>query len=183
MSSKIFNPQDDLIEELLKRYRPVMRRIAEEILCDYYEADDVVQIALLKVIKNIEKIEDLDSKKCRNFIFVITKNAALDELRKKKQGNIPKDPIEFVNMVDGRSLIESDINEYFSETMKQFLNQLKEVDRDIITLRYGDGYDTKEIGELLEMTQGAVQKRLLRARKYLAHMMKQNGEEDHNENE
>ena len=161
-----------LIEALSNDYRLSMHRIAENILHDYYEADDAVQIAMIRIADNIYKIEDIHSNKCKNFVFVITKNVALNLLRKKKQTSVsvPRDPCEFVDLVDQEALAQP-MDSYFSETMDVFLSKLKEKDRDIISLRYGDGYETHEIADILDMSPDAVRKRLFRARKHLAELI------------
>ena len=47
------------------------------------------------------------------------------------------------------------------------LDQLDELSRAAVTLRYYEGLSSKEIGKLLELSAAAVDMRLLRARQFL----------------
>ena len=178
MSPKAFQTKEQLTEALFRRYRQAMMALAMSFMGNAHDADDVVQMAILKIMRNIDKIDDIDSPRCKHFILVITKNTALNEIsRNKNRKTVTITPAEMV------SIIEPGFDSYtfgakygFGEELSEFLGQLKEVDRDILCLKYGDDYSNAEIGEILDITEEAVRKRLSRARKRLGEIMEKGGE-------
>ena len=59
--------------------------------------------------------------------------------------------------------------------MTKLLSELKAVDKDILCLKYGDGYSTIEIGEITGLSDTAVRQRLSRARKRLCEILEEGG--------
>ena len=47
-----------------------MQRVASRILKDPQSAEDTVSEAMIKIIKNVDIIDDIESKKCANFVSV-----------------------------------------------------------------------------------------------------------------
>lgn len=83
MSSLNHNSKSDFITAIFNKYRHSMQRVAIRILKDPQSAEDTVSEAMIKIIKNVDIIDDIESKKCANFVYTITQNAALDLYRKK----------------------------------------------------------------------------------------------------
>lgn len=179
MAPSEFKTTGNLITALFERYKTNMQRVAHGILKNADEADDVVQDAMIKIIKNINMIEDIDSRRCANFVYTIVKNTALDALRKKKkemEQMVTKDVSDFVNIIGEEidfNVFETDYG--FSEEMQEYLSKLKEIDKDIICLRYGNDFSDEEISKLLGIEPDAVRKRLSRARKHLTDIIKERG--------
>ena len=48
--------------------------------------------------------------------------------------------------------------------LQELLSKLDNKDKDILCLKYGEGYDNKEIGEMIDLSEEAVRKRLYRTR-------------------
>ena len=119
------------------------------------EFDDIVQLAMIKIMKNIDKIDDIDTDRCKHFIMVITKNTALNELSKKKnQKTVTFLPADMVNIVGGKPDLQEFGEAYgFSEEITILLGELKESDKDILCLKYGDDYSDWEISEILEIRE------------------------------
>ena len=83
MPSLNHNSKSDFITAIFNKYRHSMKRVASRILKDPQSAEDTVSEAMIKIIKNVDIIDDIESKKCANFVYTITKNTALDLYRKK----------------------------------------------------------------------------------------------------
>lgn len=177
MSPKDFRKDEEMAEALFGRYRSTMTALALSFMGNMHDAEDVVQLSMIKIIKNIDKIDDINSLRCKHFILVITKNTALTEITKNKNKKIvTKEPSEMVNIV------EPYIDSYgfesaygFSEEVSRFLGELREADRDILCLKYGDDYSNREIGEILEITEQTVRQRLSRARRRLYEIIEEGG--------
>lgn len=179
MAPSEFKTTGSLITALFERYKANMQQIATGILKDASEADDVVQDAMVKIIKNIHMVDDIDSRRCANFVYTIVKNTALDVFRKKQKEMeqlVTNDVSDFVNIIGEE--IDFDVFEPdygFSEGMQEYLSQLKEIDKDIICLRYGNDFSDEEISTPLGIGPDAVRKRLSRARTHLAEIIKERG--------
>ncbi len=171
MAPSDFNSTSDLIIALFNRYKYNMQRIAHGILKDNHLAEDVVSEAMIKIIKRINLIDNVDTKKCANFVYTITKNTALDFYRRKKRDNdkcVTLNESGYVNHI--KNVIDYDIFESkygFGEQIQHYMENLEEIDIDIIGLKYGDGFTYKEIGLILNMTEEATRQRALRAKRKL----------------
>ena len=172
-----FRSKADLITAIFNRYRHSMQQVAYKILKDTQFAEDTVSEAMIKIIRNVELINDIDSKGCANFVYTITKNTALDLYRKRQSENkkcIADYDVEKVN--DLEEAINCDVFESaygFGEKMSRYINELAPIDIDIIGLKYGDGFTYREIGLILEMNEDAVRKRAFRAREKLEIMIRE----------
>ena len=57
------------IEEIYARYGAMMKNLAYSIIRDYQYAEDSVQESLLAISKNLDKLDDVDSAKSKNYIY------------------------------------------------------------------------------------------------------------------
>ena len=69
-------------EDIFNSYKKTMYYVANSILKDEHYSHDAVQNSFLKIIKNIDKIEDVKSNKTKGFIVTIVKNSSIDIYRK-----------------------------------------------------------------------------------------------------
>ena len=115
MSPKEFRTDKESAEALFNRYRNTMKALAISFMGNIHDAEDVVQLSMIKIMRNINKIDDIDSLRCKHFIMVITKNTALSEIRKNKnKKTVTKEPSEMVNM------LESYVDSYRFENVYDF---------------------------------------------------------------
>lgn len=70
-------------EEFLRIYRPYIYTIIRNMNISEYDADDIVQQIMLKVWKNISKIEADPGKRFRSWLSTVTKNCVTDFIRKR----------------------------------------------------------------------------------------------------
>ena len=64
MPSLNHNSKSDFITAIFNKYRHSMKRVASRILKDPQSAEDTVSEAMIKIIKNVDIIDDIESKKC-----------------------------------------------------------------------------------------------------------------------
>lgn len=155
------------IEEIYARYGAMMKNLAYSIIRDYQYAEDSVQESLLAISKNLDKLDDVDSAKSKNYIYTVTKNEALT-MREKINKNFQRD-VQFyddeeVNNIKGDLDIEAFCDERgLGEDVLELLSSLDELDKDILVYRFADGYSVKEIAEMMEKNPDFVYKRIQRA--------------------
>lgn len=154
-----------LFEQIYHDYRSSMFRIAARILRDEYLAEDAVSEAFLLIAKNISKISTLSCDKQRGYIVILTRNAALDLYRKRKQQEVPIDSIE--ETCRGFTIEDEIIS---AEGYAQLMRSIEELDtkyRDVLKLRYLYEHTTAEISAILGVREGTVRMRISRARSKL----------------
>ena len=155
------------IESLYRKYGSMMKNLAESILGDYQYAEDVVQEALVSLSENMDKMDDLDSSRTKNYIYTVTKNKALS-VRKNIMGK-NREAVQFydeeeVNNIKGDLDIKAFCDERgLGEGVLEILSSLSELDKDILIYRFADGYSVKEIGEMTGHNPDFIYKRIQRA--------------------
>ena len=159
----------DKATDIFNKYLPMMKSLAFSLLKDHQLSEDAVQEALIRLSKNTGKIDNINSKATKNYIYTVTKNEALRILKKEKNREDHEEDVQLFdedgfNNIGGQTDIEAFADEYgFSSEVASLLEELSEVDRDIIVYKYGAGYSLKEIAELMGMDREAVYKRHQRA--------------------
>lgn len=129
--------------------------LAISILNSYADAEDAMQETFLKVI---QKAGTFDRKgNARAWVLSITRNSAIDMLRKKKATV----SIEDIDDMGSESDLISDAE------VREMLGKLDIEDRNIVILKLVNGMKFPEISQIMGLTLSATQKRYQRALKKL----------------
>lgn len=142
-----------------------MFRYAYSIIGNRFEAEDIVQEAMIKVWKKREKFEVIDNKEA--WVITIVRNLAIDKVRarKKKQTS---DIDEYFHISDNAP--SPDVRLEQRDAVKkvgEIMSTLPEMQREIITLRDIEGYTYQEIADIMGLKVDQVKVYLFRARKVL----------------
>lgn len=146
------------------------------------DAEDISADVFLKAWKYIKESE----KKVSNFkafIYQIARNCVIDFYREKNRAfsktNEDQQLIESVS--DQKSLAEDVENKIEVAAVENYLNKLKEEYREIILLRHVEGFNIKEIAQILGKKSGAIRVLLHRAMKALKEIAGETGDAGENE--
>lgn len=159
----------DSVEDLFKKYLPMMKSLALSILKDYHLSEDAVQEALVKLHRYSDKIDNIDSKTTKNYVYTVIRNESITIKRKEERRKTFETDVQFdddyaLNNIAGQLDIDAFCNQYgFGQDILEELEKLSLIDRDILTYRYSFGYSFKEISEIMDMSRDAVYKRHKRA--------------------
>lgn len=137
---------------------------------DRNRAQDLTQETFIKAWKSISEGTDVNN--IRAFLYRIVKNLIIDESRKKKEESLEalqdngfepeaQEHGQSADYLDGKIAIET-------------LNQLDEIYRESVYLRYVEHWKPKEIAEHLGETQEVVSTRITRGIKKMREIMKSN---------
>ncbi|MCR5754797.1 MAG: RNA polymerase sigma factor [Acetatifactor sp.] len=156
------------LEMIYNAYSDAMYYRAYGILHNVHDAEDVVQGAFVKILENIDKLEQPISNRTRSFVLIIAENRAIDLYRRKKKY--------------GEVELEEDIQEgslsfpYEGEDLitEQIL-KLQPKDRNVLILKYVHGYNYAEIAQITDTTEEAAKKAGQRAKEKLEKMCKELG--------
>ena len=158
-------------ERIYDAYKDLMFYVANRILGDTRDSEDVVHQSFLKVIEILDKIPSACCPQTRSLVVTITERKALDLYRKRKrQTMLPIDEgnMETANTIDG--IAES-------SAIAQSIAMLPPKYRELLLLKYDNGYSDKEIADMLGMTSENVRKTIQRAKRKLQVLLEENGVE------
>ena len=142
-------------EKLYNQYRHLMFSVANKILNNQYDAEDAVHQAFVSIIDNLDKIKEVDCPKTKAYVVIITENKAIDIIRSKK--HIIED-----ELID--TLYGIEIPMPGDGGLADAMAKLPARYREVLLLRFDNGYKTKEIAKMMNMTEGSMQKLIWRAK-------------------
>jgi RNA polymerase sigma-70 factor (ECF subfamily) len=151
---------DKTVKELSGRiYRYLLRHLR-----DADDASDLVQDAYEKLWIHHDKVEYV---KAKSWLFTTAHNSFIN-LAKKKGRNVSLDAMPGIE--PSVSSISSRLAA--KEALDMCLERLPEQQRSIILLRDLEGYDYKEIGEIMGLNESQVKVYLFRARQKMKNWIK-----------
>ena len=154
------------MEYLYNKYGTIMFRAAKKILNNDHDAEDAVHQAFVKVAENMKKIQDPDCPKTRALLVTIVENKAIDQYRKKQWVH----KVEFIEESVGLS------TEYYGEdALAGCILKLPARYREIISLKYHQGYSTKEAAKIMGISESNASKLDQRAKKKLEEICREEG--------
>lgn len=155
--------EKELIAQLYNAYKQFMYNISMSLLGNKEDAEDAVQDSFVRIIKNLDKIQNPYSRKTKSYITIITKNICFDRI--KKQQNMQKVCLdEKIFEDDLAQQAEVDITyEKIIKNMKLLSPQLK----NIAFLYYVQQLPTDDIAEMLDIEPNTAHVYLSRIRKTL----------------
>lgn len=154
------------LEQIYNTYKQTMFYTANRTIRDEYLAEDIVHQAFLRIIANLDKINEINCHKTKGFIVIIVRNIAIDFYRKRKrENNISFDEVELYieDVKSSNDFIMNDVEEAILKLPLNYLNVFK--------LRFSHGYNYKEISEILEISEVNVRQRISRGKKKLEEIL------------
>lgn len=152
------------LEQVYIKYKDLMFYVANQVLHNTQDAEDAVHQAFLSILKNLDKISDVAGQKTRGFVVVIVERKAIDILRSRQRAD------------------ETVLNENVTQSMDQesigleeAIERLPDHYRNVLTLKYINGFTTGDIAKMLGITSSGVSKLLLRAKESLKEILEGEG--------
>lgn len=132
-------------------------------------AKDLVQETFLKLIKNIDKFDVKGKAKFSTYLITIARNCYLDYLKKetKELQNIAIEEFSDNASSEYNYLKNEDYNNLLNE-----INKLPKLQREVIKLKYLEGYTLSEIAKIQNTTSNTIKSRLFESRKKLKDKLK-----------
>ena len=163
--SMIETPDDKAkFERIYNRYRNLMYPVAYKVLGNHHDAEDAVHQAFVAIIRHLEKIGDIDCPETRSFIVLITERKAIDLIRTSHSEKVI--PLN-------EDLIGIEIPAPGDHGLADALAKLPAHYREVLLLRFDNGYSTKELAQMLGMTESGVRKLIGRAKNALGRMLEE----------
>ena len=154
-------------------YKGLMYATTLKVLKNKTLAEDVVQDALINILLNIEKIDEIKCTKTTRWVVCITKRLALNkhkyEKRKRHQSDASYDFIP-----GNGSMVEEQVlkNEKYADFKKK-LSTISKKNTEVLMLKHYFGYSDLEVSQLLAISIDAVRQRAKRGKGILRYIYEQ----------
>ena len=165
-------------EELVEGYQKKLFSLAYRIVGNPEDAADMVQEALIRIFRSIAKFKEQSS--FSTWIYRITTNVCLDELRKRKNKKefsldqeIHGEDGDMKRQIRSDEMLTDNIaeQEELRDIVNNAINILPEYQRIVISLRDIQGLTYSEISQVLNCPEGTVKSRINRARNALKNVL------------
>ena len=143
----------------IEKLGPTLFRVAFAILRNRTDCEDAAQNAVLKAYRNLGSLKQRGYFK--TWLISILKNECFDMLRRRR----PTLDVAGQELSYEMAVPDLDLNRAF--------DRLSPEERLTITLYYYEGYDTREIARITEVSEGTVRSRLSRGRASLRAMLQE----------
>lgn len=154
-------------EEIYNSYKKTMFYVANDILRDNVQAEDVVHTSFIKIINNLDKIDEVHCNKTKGFIVTITRNTAIDIYRKNKR---EKEKIE--KIIESQELSENAEVDIMDDIQVAIL-KLPHKYKAVFSLKYYQCLNDDEISEILNIKESSVRSRISRGKEKLRKILEE----------
>ena len=151
------------IEKIFHTYGNLMFHVANKILNNDHDAEDAVQQAMFAIYQNLEKFSVIKCPQSRSFIVTIVERKAIDLYRAKRRNAVVSFEEESIN-VPALSVVDAAAER---TDLAKAMAMLPTRYRELLFLKFDNGYSEREIAVMCSMTEANVKKTIQRAKKRL----------------
>ncbi len=121
-------------------------------------AEDLVQETCMRAFTHWEDLENLSKSQCRAWLYKTARNLFIDQARKQSRET----------PADEEQLALASFQEDLSQAaVAQLIGRLPEGEKALFTMRYFEGYNARELGEIFALPPATVRSRLASAKRRL----------------
>ncbi len=148
---------------MYQRYETKAYAVTMHILHNQHDAEDAAMAAWTKVIDHLETAKKISAsgQDFESWLVTVAKNAAMDELRKKKRA---PEPVEMWDAPSPENVEKKVETKDVLKRMKMLIRTMPREVRAVLEMRITLGYGFKEIGRSLRCSEDAARKRYEKAR-------------------
>lgn len=147
-------------KELYERFAPTMLSVCKRYLKQMEEAEEVLLTGFMKVFTRIDQFQSEGS--FEGWIRRIMVNESLNALKKRKMLFVDDDPEESQMMIDA-----DDMERDNTDALMAMIERLPDGYRTVFNLYAIEGFNHREIGEQLGISENTSKSQLSKARKHL----------------
>ena len=163
-------------EQLYHEYERLMFYVARKRLGDDHLAEDAVNEAFIRIIKNFDKIDEIVCPRTKKYVVVIVRNVCADiYARRHGQDEFSAgDNLEYLAETNDSNIFspqDAFFQDYDLEAVNDALSKLPELYQTTLYLYIVEERSWAEIAEIMECKVETVKKRIYRARRELRSML------------
>lgn len=172
--ARITSGDTDAFRDIIQRYQRPVYQLAYRMVMDPFEAEDLLQVVMVQVYKNLYKFNTSGS--FRAWIFTIARNSCLNEIRRRNRKPVcsldqmaDKDDATGFQVVDE---VQPDANavvlqDELVDILNRVLSEVPEKQRTALLLFQNENLSYEEISKVLGCSLGATKSLIFRAREHL----------------
>lgn len=146
------------IEELYGKFYKDILAYCSAMTKDSAAAEDLVQETYMRAMTHWGDLEDLSRGQRRAWLYKTARNLFIDQVRKQSR----ETPAEEEQLA--MAAFQEDLSR---AAVGQLIARLPEGEKALFTMRYFEGYNSKELGELFDLPPATVRSRLASAKRRL----------------
>lgn len=146
-----------MIETLYEAYYKELNGWCQSMTGSLSLSEELVQEAFMRALLNRELLEGLKEEQRRAWLYRTVKNLYVDTIRRSRRESV-------VETIPEQVTENAEIAEL---EWQELLATLPDEEGLLFTMRYLQGYNSKQLGELFDMPPGTVRSKLSSARKHL----------------
>ena len=146
-----------MIEELYNKYHQELLGWCHSMTGNLHTAEELVQEAFLRAMLHEDILAALQEQQRRSWLYRTIKNLYVDRIRHRSKETIVEEFRQQQKYSEEIARLEWD----------QLLETLPDLEGVIFSLRYLEGYNSNQIGEILSIPSGTVRFKLSSARQHL----------------
>ncbi|WP_260509764.1 RNA polymerase sigma factor [Paenibacillus typhae] len=169
LMQQIRQKDPDALEKLYDRYEQMVYSFAYRIVKDSMAAEEVMQELFMRIWKNAEQYDSAKGK-LSTWMFTVTRNIALDQLRKKntRPPQQSADAEELQQLRDTGAMTEDMVEMLVAgEQVREALLELSRDQQQVMDLIYYQGLTQQEVAYHVAVPLGTVKSRVRLAMKQL----------------
>jgi RNA polymerase sigma-70 factor (ECF subfamily) len=156
--------------KLYQLYNGAMYNICKRMMGDDQEAKDLLQDAFVEAFTKIGTLKELNTFSA--WMKRITINKCLNALKKRKIFSVPLDQVE--DVPEDESMIDRDIIGFEADRVMKAVSQISEGCRTVLNLYLFEGYDHKEISQILSISESASKSQYCKAKQKIRDLLVNN---------
>ena len=146
------------VQELYTKFYRELLAYCKAMTKNLSSAEDLVQETFLKAFTHWTDVEDLSIGQRRAWLYKTARNLFIDQTRKQSR----ETPAEEETLA--LAAFEEDLSR---AAVTQLIARLPDTERSLFTMRYFEGYNATELGELFALPPATVRSRLASAKRRL----------------
>lgn len=160
------------IELLYEQYNKLMYKVAYNILNKHEDAEDALIASWEKIIKHLDKINEIECQETKSFIVIIVERTSIDLYRKEAKR---RKHHMYVDEWDEQPYMSTRDTELENAEIYEVMRKLPKKYAEALILYYVNGMKTAEIADVLKVKESVITKRLSRGRNYLREELDNDG--------
>jgi len=143
-----------MIEDLYQTHRPWLVQWCTAMTGNRATAEDIVQDTFLRAMSHMDALEDLSPEQIRSWLRRTAKNRYIDLVRRAKSEPEPETALSYSD-------------DHTESIVSSLCMALPPEERTLFIMRYFEGYNSTELGDLFDLSPATVRSRLASARRKL----------------
>lgn len=165
----------DKFVRLYEKYGGLSLFTIRQLIQNQYTAEDLLQEIFLIIAKNLDKIDETDSKRTRNYIITVSRNYCKSYLRKRnrEKEDLIEDPSLFISSKENDDFLNLLLRQETLRFLIQEVDALDDKYKIPLELKVVNGLSDEQIAKIMGIKKKNVQMRLYRARLLLHNKLKE----------